>query len=115
MVSNKRGFYLFTIGDNNIVDVIGLTPLGKMMVDIVLFEDIQEASLWSAEKSGEVFDGVPFGGRIYDTEHLLEMLLDELDAFNVIISTSSTTLLALHLVVQYDILLFHARHEGIFC
>ena len=115
MESNEQGLYLFTIGDDNIVNVIRLTPLGKMTVDTVLFKDVQEASLWSAEKPGEILDGVSFGGRVYDTEHLLEMLLDELGASDVIISTSTTTSLPLHLVVQHDILFFHARHESVFC
>ena len=40
-------------------------------MDLISLKNIQEASLGFSEQSGEILDGVAFGGSVYDTEHLL--------------------------------------------
>ncbi len=70
--------YFFSIRHDNVINVIGRTPLGQIIVNAVPVEDIEEAAFRLSEYSGEVLNGIPFGGCIDDAEHLLEVILDEL-------------------------------------
>lgn len=38
--------YLFTISNDNVVNVLRITPLGQIVLNPVLVEDIQKAAFW---------------------------------------------------------------------
>jgi hypothetical protein len=48
------------------------------MIDTILIIDVEEAALGSSKELREILNGISFGRRINDAEHLLQMVLDQL-------------------------------------
>jgi hypothetical protein len=64
--------------DDNVIYVFGISPLSQVMVDSILIANVEKAAFRSSEKSGEILDSISFRGRINDTEHFFQMILDQL-------------------------------------
>ena len=48
------------------------------MVDSILIFDVEEAAFRSSEEPREILNGISFSRCINDTEHLLQVVLDQL-------------------------------------
>lgn len=70
--------YFFSIRNDNVIDFVGRTPLGQIIVDAVPVEDVEKTSFWLSKDSREVLNRISFSGCIDDAEHLFEVILDEL-------------------------------------
>lgn len=81
LVTDAENF--LTVCHNNVVNVVGVSPLCEVVFDAILVEDIQETTFRSPEKSGEVLDSVPFRRRVDDAEHFFQMILNQLHDTNV--------------------------------
>lgn len=69
---------LFTIGYDDVINVLRLTPLSQIVLNAVLIEDIQKAAFRFPEHLRKVLNSITFRRRIDDSEHFFEMLLDQL-------------------------------------
>lgn len=65
--------------DNNVVDVFWLPPLCQIMENPFLIFNIQEAALWASKQSWVSLDRFAFGWCVYDREHLLQVILNQLE------------------------------------
>ena len=75
---HSRYSNLLSVGDYNIVDVFGLPKLSKILVDLVLIEDVQKTTFWLPEQPGEVLYGITLCRCIDDAKHLFQVVLDQL-------------------------------------
>lgn len=72
------GSHFFPVGHNDVVNIFWRAPLGHVIIDSILVLDIEEQALRLPEESREVLYGVPLCRCIDDTEHLLQMVMDQL-------------------------------------
>lgn len=123
------GTYLFTIGYNNVINVFRITELSHIVLNPVLIEDVQKAAFWFPEQSRKILNGITFRRCVYDSEHLFQMLLYQLENAQreMIVSTLQRSSqaefngvekkwrdkLVTYFIIQYLILLLHTRHKSI--
>jgi hypothetical protein len=76
LISNSQD--LFAIADDNYINVVRVPPLIDVILDAIHVLDVQETALGAAEETGVLLDGIAFGRRVDDGEHLLQVVEDEL-------------------------------------
>jgi hypothetical protein len=64
--------------NHDVIYVFWISPLRQIMVDSILIINVQKAAFRSAEEPREILNGVALRRCINDTEHLLQVILDQL-------------------------------------
>ena len=72
------GDYLFSIGHNDIVDIVAISRLGQALIDRILISYTQENALRFTKESGVILNCLSFCRCIYYTKHLFQMCLEKL-------------------------------------
>ena len=70
--------YLLSIAHNYVVNLPLTRETREALVDFVRLIYAKKAAFWFSEQAGIILDGVSFCWRIYDSEHLFNMRLQEL-------------------------------------
>jgi hypothetical protein len=70
--------YLFSITDDDIINILLGPKLSEILIKVILVIDIQETPLWLPEQPRVILNRISFSRRVYHAKHLLEMGLHEL-------------------------------------
>ncbi len=65
-------------GDYNVVDVLGLAPHGKIVMDPLDVVDVQEQAFWPPKESREILDSIAFRWSVDNAKHLIKVVANEL-------------------------------------
>lgn len=70
--------YLFSITDDDIINILLSPKPSEVLVKVILVIDIQETPLRLPEQPRVILNRFSFSGRVYHAKHLPEMGLHEL-------------------------------------
>jgi hypothetical protein len=76
LVSNAQ--YLFAVADHDYIDVFRIAPLLEIVLNTIHIVNIQEAPFRFSKQTRVVGDRIALGRCVYDGEHFLQMVEDEL-------------------------------------
>jgi hypothetical protein len=65
----------YLTGNNYVVYVVCRSPLRQVLLNSIHVPDVEKTAIGTAEKPGEVLNGIAFGGGVNNAEHLLHVVL----------------------------------------